>query len=229
MGHRTSSARAATASPSPHRTNSRHTAANTTPHRCSKYATKHTTNTSSNTPTTTAYLLDAVRNSFEFQELCDYDELAALAESLGVPVKERVTVLGDEDAARAFVADIIRDDYTYRGEHIEGFVFAGADGHMLKYKTPYYRQWKGIRALLESSKPVNRERCNELERSVLDWVAEQGIEFRAGRAWPEDADARIDDAPATDASDAKAFDSDGLIRLRNAYQAAQGMPAGRNQ
>lgn len=137
-------------------------------------------------PKTTAYLLDAVRNNFEFRELCDYDELATLAESLGVPVKERVTVLGDEDAARAFVADIIRDDYTYRGEHIEGFVFAGADGHMLK-------------------------------------------EFRSGRAWPEDADARTDDAPATDASDAKVFDSGDLIRLRNAYQAAQGMSAGRNQ
>ncbi|PAU68603.1 RNA ligase [Bifidobacterium italicum] len=137
-------------------------------------------------PKTTAYLLDAVRNSFEFQELCDYDELAALAESLGVPVKERVTVLGDEDAARAFVADIIRDDYTDRGEHIEGFVFTVADGHILK-------------------------------------------EFHSGRAWPEDADARIDDAAATDASDAKAFDSDDLIRLRNAYQAPQGMSAGRNQ
>lgn len=184
-------------------------------------------------PTTTAYLLDAVRNSFEFQELCDYDELTAPAESLGVPVKERVTVLEDEDAARAFVADIIRDDYTYRGEHIEGFVFAGTDGHMLKYKTPYYRQWKRIRALLESPKPVNRERCNELERSVLDWVAEQGIEFRAGRAWPEDegadADVRVDDGATEGASDAKVFDSGDLIRLRNAYQAAQGMPAGRNQ
>lgn len=184
-------------------------------------------------PKTTTYLLDAVRNGFEFQELCDYEALTALAESLGVPVKERVTVLDDEDEARAFIADIIRDDYVYRGEHIEGFVFAGADGHMLKFKTPYYRQWKRIRALLESSKPVNRERCNELESSVLDWVAEQGIEFRSGRAWPEDegadADVRVDDGAAEGASDVKVFDSGDLIRLRNAYQAAQGMSAGRNQ
>lgn len=180
-------------------------------------------------PKTTAYLLDAVRNSFEFQELCDYDGLTALAGRLGVPVKERVTVLEDEDEARAFIADIIRDDYVYCGEHIEGFVFAGADGHMLKFKTPYYKQWKRIRALLESSKPVNRERCNELERSVLDWVAEQGIEFRSGRAWPDDADAHTDDASTMDASDVKVFDSGDLIRLRNAYQAAQGMSAGRNQ
>lgn len=79
---------------------------------------------------------------------------------------------------------------------------------------------------------MNRERCNELERSVLDWVAEQGIKFRSGRAWPEDegadADVRVDDGAAEGASDVKVFDSGDLIRLRNAYQAAQGMPEGRN-
>ena len=41
---------------------------------------------------------------------------------------------------------------------IEGFVFEDSNGFMLKYKTPYYNNWKYMRSLVESLSKGNLQR-----------------------------------------------------------------------
>nr|WNM55760.1 RNA ligase [Staphylococcus phage S-CoN_Ph37] len=41
---------------------------------------------------------------------------------------------------------------------IEGFVFEDSNGFMLKYKTPYYNNWKYMRSLVESLSKGNLQK-----------------------------------------------------------------------
>lgn len=84
-------------------------------------------------------LLDVVKNSFVYEKL-PYDELVKVAESLGVPVKEKVTVLNEFHQVTAFIDD-------HKDDQHEGYVIEDHTGYQFKVKLNWYKKWKSMRSL----------------------------------------------------------------------------------
>lgn len=87
-------------------------------------------------------LLDLVYNDFNYSHAVYYT-LIDVAGHFGFYCKVLSKVIANWQEFEAFI-----DKWAARA-NIEGFVFEDADGFMVKYKTPWYKNWKQARGVLQ--------------------------------------------------------------------------------
>lgn len=87
-------------------------------------------------------LLDLVYNDFNYSH-AEYNTLLDVAGHFGFYCKVLSKVIANWQEFEAFI-----DKWAARAS-IEGFVFEDADGFMVKYKTPWYKNWKQARGVLQ--------------------------------------------------------------------------------
>lgn len=87
-------------------------------------------------------LLDLVYNDFNYSH-AGYYTLIDVAGHFGFYCKVLSKVIANWQEFEAFI-----DKWAARAS-IEGFVFEDADGFMVKYKTPWYKNWKQARGVLQ--------------------------------------------------------------------------------
>lgn len=87
-------------------------------------------------------LLDLVYNDFNYSH-AGYYTLIDVAGHFGFYCKVLSKVIASWQEFEAFI-----DKWAARAS-IEGFVFEDADGFMVKYKTPWYKNWKQARGVLQ--------------------------------------------------------------------------------
>ena len=87
-------------------------------------------------------LLDLVGNFFNYSH-ADYQTLIDIAAYFNFPVKALYQTIDNWQEFENFI-----DLWSY-SECIEGFVFEDANGFMVKYKTPWYKNWKLVRGVLQ--------------------------------------------------------------------------------
>lgn len=104
-------------------------------------------------------LLDAIYNELTFKTM-PYEELKQLP--LNCPVKELAYELKDWDAFRSLYNKLQDEDYKYKDNYIEGFVFQDSTGFMTKCKSQYYNMWKKLRGVAESTL-----RCGYITRTGM--------------------------------------------------------------
>ena len=95
-------------------------------------------------------LLDIIWNQLQYYSE-PYDVLRQLATYIGCPVKERAFELKDWDDFRRLYNQCQDEDYRYKDDYIEGFVFVDANGFMTKCKTAYYNLWKKLRGVADAT------------------------------------------------------------------------------
>lgn len=91
-------------------------------------------------------LLDAIRNKMAFQKL-SYDYLCEIANMIGTPVKKSAGTFNTWGEFYSWYTNVIKPDYKFDGEYIEGFVIEDNTGYMVKVKTDYYSNWKFMRSV----------------------------------------------------------------------------------
>lgn len=87
-------------------------------------------------------LLDLVYNDFNYSH-AGYYTLIDVAGHFGFYCKVLSKVIANWQEFEAFI-----DKWAARA-YIEGFVFEDANGFMVKYKTPWYKNWKQARGVLQ--------------------------------------------------------------------------------
>lgn len=87
-------------------------------------------------------LLDLVYNDFNYSH-AGYYTLIDVARHFGFYCKVLSKVIANWQEFEAFI-----DKWAARA-YIEGFVFEDANGFMVKYKTPWYKNWKQARGVLQ--------------------------------------------------------------------------------
>lgn len=95
-------------------------------------------------------LLDIIYNTIEFKKYT-YRELSTVAHSLKLPVKEFGMEISDFEEFKQLYTDIENIDFTFNGKFIEGFVIEDASNFMVKLKSGYYKQWKSLRPVAQST------------------------------------------------------------------------------
>ena len=93
-------------------------------------------------------MLDVILNDLSFATY-SYEDLKIAAQLIGCPVKEKAFELKDWDEFRSLYNQAQDEEYKYKGNYIEGFVFVDANGFMTKCKTGYYNLWKKLRGVSE--------------------------------------------------------------------------------
>ena len=101
-------------------------------------------------------LLDTVDNTLKFNKLSN-DALTFLAVEI-IDIDRNISIpiysFSNWNDLFTFYQDLEKDNSIA----IEGFVFEDSNGFMLKYKTPYYNNWKYMRSLVESLSKGNLQR-----------------------------------------------------------------------
>ncbi|WNM52640.1 RNA ligase [Staphylococcus phage S-CoN_Ph8] len=101
-------------------------------------------------------LLDTVDNTLKFNKLSN-DALTFLAVEI-INIDRNISIpiysFSNWNDLFTFYQDLEKDNSIA----IEGFVFEDSNGFMLKYKTPYYNNWKYMRSLVESLSKGNLQR-----------------------------------------------------------------------
>lgn len=92
----------------------------------------------------TLFLLDIVDNVFEFKKE-SYGTVYKLATLFGLEPKKRHAKFDSWREFDIWYRSILEEDWENR---IEGYVIEGANGFMVKLKTPYYSSWKRMRSLI---------------------------------------------------------------------------------
>ena len=90
------------------------------------------------------FLLDIVDNVFEFKKE-SYETVYKLATLFGLEPKKRHAKFDSWREFDIWYRSILEEDWENR---IEGYVIEGANGFMVKLKTPYYSSWKRMRSLI---------------------------------------------------------------------------------
>ena len=101
------------------------------------------------------YLLDIIYNDFEFKK-APYVDVVNFARKSNLECKECLATFNNWDEFWEFKKDHDSESPNAKKPTFEGFVFEDANGFMFKYKTPFYRYWKGMRHYLEA-KQGNRD------------------------------------------------------------------------
>lgn len=87
-------------------------------------------------------LLDLVGNFFNYSH-ADYNSLMDIAGYYGFHIKRLYKTLANWQEFNDFI------DKQSTNVGVEGFVFEDANGFMVKYKTPWYKNWKQARGVLQ--------------------------------------------------------------------------------
>lgn len=99
-------------------------------------------------------LLDIIDNKIKFYNK-PYEELIKVANYLELSVKEKAYQLNSLTEFFEWYNKVIKPDYTYKNEYIEGFVIADSNNFMVKLKCEYYKLWKSLRGIAENVMRVN--------------------------------------------------------------------------
>lgn len=91
-------------------------------------------------------LIAIVYNEVEFRQM-PYEELLKVGAKLGLQVKERSAVINNWKEFFERYEETNKEDFTYNGENIEGFVYEGSNGFQTKSKLSYYNTWKMLRGV----------------------------------------------------------------------------------
>lgn len=92
------------------------------------------------------YLLAIIKNDMNFEQY-DYDTLVKIGNELGLTVKTKAVTLNTWQEFYDWYNDVMREDYTFDGRIVEGFVIEDASGFMIKAKLYYYKFWKHMRSV----------------------------------------------------------------------------------
>ena len=106
-------------------------------------------------------LLDIIDNELNYKSYC-YETLKIIATRIGCPVKEKAFELKDWDAFRSLYNECQDEEYKYRDNYIEGFVFVDSNGFMTKCKTAYYNLWKKMRGVADMTL-----RCGHINKTGM--------------------------------------------------------------
>lgn len=91
-------------------------------------------------------LLDIIENSLEFNKM-SYDVMCEVAKELGLEYKKELMTLKDWESFRDFYSNLTtNEEWLY-----EGVVIEDKNGFMVKQKSPYYNQWKKLRAVADNT------------------------------------------------------------------------------
>lgn len=101
-------------------------------------------------PSSRIVLLDVILNDLSFAAY-PYEDLKIAGQLIGCPVKEKAVELKDWDAFKSFYNELQDEEYKYKGNYVEGFVFVDQNGFMTKCKTAYYNLWKKLRGVADST------------------------------------------------------------------------------
>lgn len=96
-------------------------------------------------------LLNIVYNKLQFRQ-ADYTLVVNFAKSLNLDYKEKVRIFNDWNEFKTWYDEIIKENYKYKNEYIEGFVVEDSNQFMVKIKTNYYKFWKFMRGVVDSVK-----------------------------------------------------------------------------
>lgn len=128
-------------------------------------------------------LLDAVDNTLKFNKLVG-EELIYLAVNV-IGIDKNVSTsnfsFSNWNDLFTFYQDLEKDN----SFAIEGFVLEDSNGFMLKYKTPYYNNWKYMRSLVDSLSKDNLQRrpiqaILQKDKNLTDfyyWAKQQDKEY----------------------------------------------------
>jgi predicted kinase/predicted phosphodiesterase len=94
-------------------------------------------------------LLDAIKRQFEFQAM-DYAFLETVHKKFGFEIKQLTVDIPDFETLESYLEQWSSLDYTYNGQHIEGFVIQDSNNYHFKIKLPFYIFWKQMRQVLDS-------------------------------------------------------------------------------
>ena len=85
----------------------------------------------------TVVLIALVENEVEFKQ-ARHEELKWFAELINVPYRKRISVEHNAES-------LLRRLHEQPEKEKEGYVLEDADGHMMKFKNPWYKKWKYYR------------------------------------------------------------------------------------
>lgn len=92
-------------------------------------------------------LLNIVYNTLDFKQ-AEYEEIVQLARELNVNYKQIAGIFNSWQEFKTWYDEVIKKDYKYNGEYIEGFVIEDQQGFMTKIKLSYYSFWKFMRSIV---------------------------------------------------------------------------------
>ena len=90
--------------------------------------------------------MDIAYNQIDFEKYY-YDTMCDVAHQLGLTPKEKACEIANWQDFYEWYFDVTKDDYSYDGEDIEGFVIEDSSGYMVKLKLAYYNFWKFMRSI----------------------------------------------------------------------------------
>ena len=97
-------------------------------------------------PENSLYLLDIINNDIKFSKY-EYSQLCNTAQQFNLTPKTKAYEFSNWQDFYDWYYDVLREDYTYNGNVIEGFVIEDSVGYMTKLKLTYYNFWKFMRGL----------------------------------------------------------------------------------
>lgn len=128
-------------------------------------------------------LLDVVNNTLKFKKMSNEGLIYFSKEILNINENISTSVFSffNWNDLFTFYQDLEKDNSLA----LEGFVFEDSDGFMLKYKTPYYNNWKYMRSLVESLSKGNLQRrpiqaILQKDKTLTDfyyWAKQQDKEY----------------------------------------------------
>lgn len=130
------------------------------------------------------YLLDVINNDIKFSKY-EYPALCNIASQLGLTPKTKAYEITNWQDFYDWYYDVLKEDYTYNGEVIEGFVIEDSVGFMTKLKLTYYNFWKFMRGLShETLRSGNSRKTSALTTPLANeyfgWLKNKYAEGKSG-------------------------------------------------
>lgn len=138
-------------------------------------------------------LLDVFRRSSNTEKL-PFDELQRVATRYSLECKEQAITFRNWKQLSGFLRASADPDYTFRGQHVEGFVLEDAVGFQTKVKLFHYTFWKAMRSVKDRVMKL-KEREGDLDtiQPILDggfkeriWSRPEAVAFLE---WAKEQDA----------------------------------------
>lgn len=125
-------------------------------------------------------LLDIVYREPNYRKF-KYDMLVEVANKFGLIYKQKSYTLTNWQEFEQWYETIIKEDYLYNGNQIEGFVIEDSNGYMIKIKLYYYLLWKRMRKVKDNMYKDNfrfeKDSFNEVQIQFYEWMKQKSREY----------------------------------------------------
>ena len=74
------------------------------------------------------------------------------AKSLNLDYKEKIATFNTWNEFKTWYDEVIKENYKYNNQYVEGFVIEDNNQFMVKIKTNYYKFWKFMRGVVSDVK-----------------------------------------------------------------------------